>query len=467
MPIATINPATGALIREFEPHTQAELDAALSRAAEAAGRWRRRPTVERASVLTALATRLDAERESLAALATLEMGKTIRSARDEVAKCAFAARHYGTRGPAMLAAEHIRDGDFAATVRYDAVGVVLAVMPWNFPYWQVIRAAVPALLAGNAMVLKHASNVPQCALALERLFAEAGAPAGLFQTLLVPSSQVAGLIADPRVAAITLTGSDAAGRAVAEAAGRATKKCVLELGGSDPFIVLHDADLRRAAEVGVTSRMLNNGQSCICAKRFIVDARVADEFESLFAARVNALVIGDPADEATDVGPLATEQGVADLTAQVERTLRAGATVVTGGHTKEPPAASVAGTMARGWYFPPTMLRDVPPDSAAATEELFGPVAPMLRVGDIDEAISLANGTRYGLGASVWTRDRDAAERCVAELEAGLVFINAMVASDPRVPFGGVKASGYGREVGLHGLREFVNVKTVRGDAGN
>lgn len=455
MPIATINPATGALVHEFPTMAPDAVDDRLARAASAASAWRRVAPDARAGLVRMLGERLDVEREALALLATREMGKTLRSARDEVAKCAFCCRHYAAHGPAMLAADDVRDGDFAGTVRYDPLGVVLAVMPWNFPYWQVIRAAVPAVLAGNAVLLKHASNVPQCALAIERLFAEAGAPAGLFQTLLIPASEVAAVIADPRVAAVTLTGSEAAGRDVAAHAGRAIKKCVLELGGSDPFLVLDDADVARAAETAVTARMINNGQSCICAKRFIVDARVAGEFEERLAQRVDALTVGDPMDDRTDVGPLATRQGVADVADQVRRTVDAGATVAVGGSAPR----------RDGWFYLPTVLTGVPRDSAAAREELFGPVAPVFRVEGLDEAVALANASPLGLGASVWTRSDAHAARCVSDLDAGMVFVNAMVASDPRLPFGGVKGSGYGREVGVQGLREFVNIKTVRGSA--
>ncbi|HVZ48198.1 MAG TPA: NAD-dependent succinate-semialdehyde dehydrogenase [Gemmatimonadaceae bacterium] len=456
MTIATVNPATGRRERAFDAHGAPAIEAALDRAATAAAAWRRATFAERSRLLVALADQLDAGRDALAALAMLEMGKTVRSARDEVAKCAFTARHYATHGPALLAAEALRDGDVSGMVRYDPLGVVLAVMPWNFPYWQVIRAAVPAVMAGNAVVLKHASNVPQCALAIGRLFRDAGAPDGLFTTLLVPSGAVAALIADDRIAAVTLTGSEAAGRDVAMHAGRAIKKAVLELGGSDPFIVLHDGDVARAAHVGVTARMLNNGQSCICAKRFLVDRRVADAFEAQFAARVRALRVGDPMADDTDVGPLATRQGRDDVADQLARTIASGARILA--------AASVP--PGEGWYVAPTVLADVPRDSAAATEEVFGPVAPIFRVDGLDDAIALANATPFGLGASVWTSSAETADRCAAELDAGMVFVNAMVASDPRFPFGGVKASGYGREVGVHGLREFVNVKTVRGHAG-
>lgn len=454
MAIATVNPATGALVQAFEAHDSSTVDRALTRAALAAAAWRKVPPARRALLLTALGDRLEADKEALARLATLEMGKTLRSARDEVAKCAFGCRHYAAEGERMLATEQYAAPGFSGTVRYEPVGVVLAVMPWNFPYWQVFRAAVPALMAGNAMVLKHASNVPQCALAIERVFREAGAPEGLFQTLLIPASSVAALIADQRIAAITVTGSEAAGRDVATHAGRVTKKCVLELGGSDPYIVLADADVERAAQTAVTARVLNNGQSCVCAKRFIVDERIADAFEAAFVTRMRALRVGDPFDDTTDVGPLATEQGVRDIASQTDRTVNAGATLLAGGSR----------LTRAGWYYEPTVLRDVPLESAAATEELFGPVAPIFRVHGVDEAIALANDTPLGLGSTVWTRDAVLAERCASELDAGMVFVNSLVASDPRIPFGGVKGSGYGREIGLHGLREFVNVKTIRGD---
>lgn len=449
----SINPATGAVVETFDVADATAIDAALARAASAAAGWRGTPFAERAALLTAVADRLDAEREPLARLAVREMGKPIRAARDEVAKCAFACRHYAAHGARMLAPDEVIDGDFRGAVRYDPLGVVFAVMPWNFPYWQVFRAAVPALAAGNAMLLKHASNVPRCALEIARIFRDAGAPDGLFETLLVPASTVAGIIADARIAAVTLTGSEAAGRDVAAHAGRAIKKCVLELGGSDPFVVLADADVERAAAVAVTARMLNNGQSCICAKRFIVEAPVAAAFEEAVAARVRALRVGDPMDASIDVGPLAIASGVADIDGQVRRSVAAGARVL----------ATAAAPTGAGFWYAPAILADVPRDAAVAAEETFGPVAPILRARDADDAIALANATPFGLGASVWTRDAALADRFAAELDAGMVFVNAMVASDPRIPFGGVKASGYGREVGILGLREFVNAKTVRG----
>jgi len=453
MTIATVNPTTGALVRSFDEHDKASVERALTLAHAAAARWRRTSVGERAAVLERLAEALDRDREALAALATLEMGKTLRAAREEVVKCAAACRHYAAHGPARLAPEAQRFEGASAVLHYQPLGVVLAVMPWNFPYWQALRAAVPAVLAGNVVLLKHASNVPQCALAIERLFLDANAPAGIFQTLLVGSARIGALIDDPRIAAVTLTGSEAAGRSVAARAGHAIKKTVLELGGSDPFVVLADADVACTAAAAVTGRMINNGQSCIAAKRFIVVESVAEEFERRVVAGVRALRTGDPMDAATDVGPLATRQIRDDLAGQVARSVAAGARVAVGG-------AAISGA---GFFYAPTVLTDVPPASPAFTEELFGPVAPIVRVRDADAAFALANATTFGLGASVWTKSAALAERAALEIDAGMVFVNSIVASDPRFPFGGVKASGYGREVGDFGLREFVNVKTVRG----
>jgi succinate-semialdehyde dehydrogenase/glutarate-semialdehyde dehydrogenase len=453
MPIATLNPTTGTVVRSFDEHDDAFVNAALDRAASAASAWRHTPIRDRLALLARAADRFDADRERLAALATLEMGKTLQAARDEVAKCAFAFRHYAAHAESMLAPEHIDMDGASGTVHFQPMGVVLAVMPWNFPYWQVVRAAAPAIAAGNVVVLKHASNVPQCALAIERALLDAGAPGGVFQTLLIGSSRIAAIVADRRIAGVTLTGSEGAGRDVAAHAGRAIKKTVLELGGSDPFLVLASADVPAAAAMAVKARMINNGQSCIAAKRFIVVRAVADEFERHFVDGVRALKVGDPADPATDVGPLATEQIRRELVAQVDRSVALGARVLVGG-------AALPGA---GWFFAPTVLRDAPPNAPVAAEEVFGPVAPIFRVRDTTEAIAMANATPLGLGAAVWTRDAAEAARCVAEIDAGMVFVNAMVASDPRFPFGGVKDSGYGREVGIEGLREFVNIKTVRG----
>ena len=455
MTISTVNPNTGVMVREFTAHTPADVHRALDTAHAAAASWRREPVARRIAVLTRLAELLDRDRESLATLATGEMGKTVQSARDEVAKCAAACRHYATHAPAMIAPEsQVIDGA-SATLHYDPLGVLLAVMPWNFPFWQVVRAAAPAIAAGNVVLLKHASNVPQCALALAAIFAEAGAPTGVFQTLLVESSRVAALIADARVACVTITGSEAAGRDVAAHAGRALKKTVLELGGSDPCVVLADADLPAAVAAAIRSRMINNGQSCIAAKRFIVVDDVADEFERRMIDGVRALRVGDPMLASTDVGPLATAQIRNEVADQVARAVAGGAHLACGGHTPE----------GAGWFYAPTVLVRVPDDSPALTEEIFGPVAPIVRARNVDDALARANATPFGLGASVWTTSAALAERAATEIDAGMVFINSIVASDPRFPFGGVKASGYGREVGVLGLREFVNIKTVRGSA--
>ncbi|OYV67090.1 MAG: NADP-dependent succinic semialdehyde dehydrogenase [Gemmatimonadetes bacterium 21-71-4] len=374
------------------------------------------------------------------------------AARDEAAKCALACRYYAEHAHSMLAAKPVPAEAEEARVEFHPLGVVLAVMPWNFPFWQVIRFAAPALVAGNVGLLKHASNVPQCALALEALFAEAGAPPGVFQTLLIPSSAVEGVIADPRVAAVTLTGSEGAGAQVGATAGRHLKKSVLELGGSDAFIVMPSADLDRAAEVAVRARTINNGQSCIAAKRFIVHRDVADAFLARFVPAMQGLIVGHPMDDRTQVGPLSSAQAVRDLEAQVARSVAMGARVLTGG-------GRIAGP---GFFFQPTVLADVPPGSPAYVDELFGPVASVFVARDLDDAVRIANDTRFGLGASAWTRDRGEAKRFARELDAGSVFVNAMVSSDPRFPFGGVKRSGYGRELSAFGLREFVNVKTVR-----
>jgi len=373
-----------------------------------------------------------------------------------VAKCAHACRFYAGEAPRMLAPEHVlRDGHDDGAVHYHPLGILLAIMPWNFPYWQAIRAAAPALAAGNAVMLKHASNVPQCALAIERLFAEAGAADGAFTTLLIGSARVGALIDDARVAAVTLTGSEAAGRDVGGRAGRAIKPCVLELGGSDPFIVLASADVAAAASMAARARCINNGQSCIAAKRFIVVDDVYGEFTDRLAAIMRDLRVGDPLDDKVDVGPLATPSIRREVDDQVRRTVAAGARIVTGGTVPQ----------GSGNFYAPTVLADVPRDSAAAREEIFGPVAPVFRVADAAEALALANDTTFGLGASVWTRDAAEARQFAEQLQAGSVFVNAMVASDPRFPFGGVKASGIGRELAREGLRAFVNVKTVRGSA--
>jgi succinate-semialdehyde dehydrogenase/glutarate-semialdehyde dehydrogenase len=448
MPIATINPATGETIRTFESLSDADVDTRVERAARAFQQWRLVPVAERAAVVARAGEILEREKERYGRLMTLEMGKPLKAAIEEAAKCALGCRYYAEHASAFIAPERV-DGDL---VVYQPLGVVLAVMPWNFPFWQVIRFAAPALCAGNVGLLKHASNVPQSALALEELFTEAGAPPGVFQTLLVGSDRVDAIIEDRRVAAVTLTGSESAGRHVASTAGRNIKKTVLELGGSDPFIVMPSADIAAAADVAVKARTINNGQSCIAAKRFIIHERAADEFTRRFVDAMRALRVGDPLQADTDIGPLATAQIADDLEKQVNETVRLGGRVLTGGKR-------VAGP---GNYFEPTVLTDVPSESPAYRDEMFGPVAALFRVRDLDDAVRVANDTTFGLAASVWTRDDAEADRLSRDIETGTVFINGMVVSDPRFPFGGVKHSGYGRELGPWGLREFVNVKTVR-----
>ena len=450
--IASINPATGETLRTFEAATAAEIDACVARADAAWHAYRRTSFAERANWLTAAAQILESDQDRLGRLMTLEMGKPIAAARAEAAKCALACRYYAEHGERLLADEPIDAGPGRAFIRYQPIGAVLAVMPWNFPFWQVFRFAAPALMAGNVGLLKHASNVPQCALAIEEIIRRAGFPADVFQTLLIGAAAVEGILNDRRVKAATLTGSEPAGIAVAAQAGRQIKKTVLELGGSDPFVVMPSADLGRAVKTAIQARILNNGQSCIAAKRFIVDARIADEFERRFVTGMAALRIGDPMDESTDVGPLATPAILEELESQVSRSVAMGATLLTGGHRLPRP----------GNFYAPTVLAGVPENAPAYRDELFGPVAVMFRARDIDDAIRLANDTAFGLGASAWTADPAEQQRFIDEIESGMVFINAMVASDARLPFGGVKRSGYGRELAAHGLREFVNIKTVK-----
>ena len=457
MAIATISPVTGETLRIFEEPSDAELQRKIASAAEAFPRWRRTPLRDRAGMLRRAAHLLESERVELGRIMTMEMGKTHRSAVEEAVKCAAGCRYYADSAETLLAPEIVRDdGRELGRVVYKPIGVVLAVMPWNFPFWQVVRFLAPALAAGNTALLKHSSNVPQCALALEDLLRRAGCPNGVFQALLIGSKRVAGVLGDPRVAAVSLTGSEPAGMEVASLAGRNIKKSVMELGGSDPFIVLPSADIDRAAGIAVTARTINNGQSCIAAKRFIVAESVADRFERRFVEGMRSLRVGDPMDPKTDVGPLATPSIADDLGKQVAASVAMGARILTGGKRLPPP----------GNYYEPTVLTDIPREAPAYREELFGPVASLFRVKNADEAIALANDTTFGLGASVWTTDRAEAERFVDEIESGQVFINAMVASDPRFPFGGVKRSGYGRELSGYGLREFVNIKTVRTDGG-
>jgi len=450
--IATVNPATGEIVRRFEALTESQIEGQVARADRAFQSYRRTSLADRARWLTRAAEILEADRDRLGRIMTLEMGKPIAAARAEAAKCALACRYYVEHGAALLADEPVDMGSGRAFIKYQPIGAVLAVMPWNFPFWQVFRFAAPALMAGNVGLLKHASNVPQCALEIENVIRQAGFPDDVFQTLLIGSNAVARLIDDPRIKAITLTGSEPAGMQVAAQAGKQIKKTVLELGGSDPFVITPKADLDRAIRTAVEARCINNGQSCIAAKRFIVDTKIAAEFEERFAAAMAALKVGDPMDETVQLGPLSTPEMVSDLEKQVRCSVEMGARVLTGGKRIEGP----------GNFYPPTVLTDIPPQSPAYREELFGPVAVVLKANGIDDAIRLANDTDFGLGASAWTNDEAEQRRFIDELEAGMVFVNGMVASDPRVPFGGVKRSGYGRELSAYGLREFVNVKTVR-----
>ncbi|MGB2606164.1 MAG: NAD-dependent succinate-semialdehyde dehydrogenase [Candidatus Sulfotelmatobacter sp.] len=451
MAIATINPATGETLKTFQPLTDAEIEQKLQlavRAFHAAGKML---FAERARRMNHAADILERDKENFAKLMTLEMGKPYKAALAEAVKCAGGCRYYAQNAERFLGDEVLDTGTQKSFIRYRPIGPILAVMPWNFPFWQVIRFAAPALMAGNVGLLKHASNVPQCALAIEEIFLEAGFPAGAFQTLLIGSQQVDAILNDPRVVAATLTGSEQAGIQVGMAAAKRIKKVVLELGGSDPFIVMPSADLDAAVATAVEARVINNGQSCIAAKRFIVAESIAPEFEKKFVARMEKLRVGDPFDEKTELGPLATADAVKSLDADVQKTVQAGAKVLTGGHPLNLP----------GNYYAPTVLTNIPKESPAYREEFFGPVASLFRVKDIDEAIRLANDSRFGLGASAWTSDDCERERFINELESGMVFINKMVASDPRIPFGGVKSSGHGRELSANGIREFMNIKTV------
>jgi succinate-semialdehyde dehydrogenase/glutarate-semialdehyde dehydrogenase len=451
MGIATVNPATGETLREFQELSEEEIRRRILDATNAFREYRQTSFADRSRWMLRAAEVLEADREKFARVATVEMGKPIKAAREEVSKCAWACRFYAENAERFLASEQIESSAQQSYVRYQPLGPVLAIMPWNFPFWQVFRFAAPALMAGNVGLLKHASNVPQCALAIEEVFARGGFPACTFQTLLIGSPQVAAVLRDEHVAAVTLTGSVSAGSQVAMEAGRWLKKTVLELGGSDPFIVMPSANFEKAVETAVKARVINNGQSCIAAKRFIVAEQIADQFEREFARRMAALSIGDPMDEATAVGPLATAEVLNGVDQQVQESIQAGARVLTGGKRIERP----------GNFYEPTVLTHVPANAPAYRDEVFGPVASLFRVHDVSEAIRLANDTSFGLGASVWTNDAEEQQRFVEEIEAGLIFINGMVASDPRLPFGGVKQSGYGRELGVWGIREFVNIKTV------
>jgi succinate-semialdehyde dehydrogenase/glutarate-semialdehyde dehydrogenase len=449
--IASVNPATGQIVRTFTPLTGEELEARIQRAADTYRRYRRTPVAERTRLLFKAAEILEAEKEKFGRLMVLEMGKTLKAAVEEAAKCASGCRYYAENAERFLAEDVVQTNATRSYIAYQPIGPILAVMPWNFPFWQVFRFAAPALAAGNVGLLKHASNVPQCALAIEEIFRRAGFAEGCFQTLLIETEQVRRVIEDPRVMAVTVTGSTGAGSAVASTAGKHIKKSVLELGGSDPFIVMPSADMDAASRTAVKARTINNGQSCIAAKRFIAVGAIADDFERRLVAGMRALVVGDPLDPATDVGPLANEAQVKILTDQVERFVGAGARLLTGGHSLDRP----------GYYFEPGVLTNISPDSPTYREEIFGPIALLFRARNIDAAIEIANDSPFGLGSSAWTRDDGERDRFVSELEAGMVFINGMVASDPRLPFGGIKQSGYGRELSVYGMREFVNIKTV------
>jgi succinate-semialdehyde dehydrogenase/glutarate-semialdehyde dehydrogenase len=451
MPIATINPATAETLQTFASLTEAQVDDKIARAARTFQAYRRTPIAERAIWMLRAAEILETEQAAFGRLMTTEMGKLVKAGGEEAAKCAWGCRFYAEHAQSMLADEPVQSTATESFVRYQPIGPILAVMPWNFPFWQVFRLAAPALMAGNVVLLKHASNVPQCALAIEDIFSRAGFPEGAFQTLLIPPNQVQRILDDPRVAGASLTGSEQAGREVAAAAGRQLKKMVLELGGSDPFIVMPSADLGAAIDTAVKARVVNSGQSCIAAKRFIVADSVADDFERGFTDRMRALRVGDPMDPATEVGPLATKTVLTDLDDQVRRSVAAGARLLTGGYALDRP----------GNYYAPTALTDIKPGSPAYVEELFGPVAALFRVRDAAEAIRLANDSSFGLGSSVWTNDAAERSRFIDEIEAGQVFVNGMEVSDPRLPFGGIKNSGYGRELSVYGIREFVNVKTI------
>ena len=452
MSIATINPANGQTLKTFEPHSQPEINKALDRAVTAFEQHRRSSFSERAGKMRKVAGLLEKECRELGRLMTLEMGKPIKAAVAEAEKCATACSYYADNAERLLANEPVQMDGGENWIAFQPLGVVLAIMPWNFPFWQVFRFAAPALMAGNVGILKHASNVPQCALAIEDLFRRGGFLDGAFQTLLVGSDAVEGIIADSRTAAVTLTGSEGAGRSVASAAGKNLKKCVVELGGSDPFIVMPSADFDAAVSTAVTARMINNGQSCIAAKRFIVHRQIYDRFVEEFVKRVARVRVGDPLDESTELGPLATAAIRDELDQQVQRSVKAGACLLTGGKKIQ----------RDGYYYEPSVLADIPPTAPAAHDELFGPVASVFKAMDLDDAVRIANGTSFGLGASAWTRDKAEQDRFVAEIQSGLVFINGMVASDARLPFGGVKNSGFGRELGQFGIREFVNIKSVR-----
>ena len=451
MGIATVNPATGETLKTFVALSPQEIENRIALGNQAFNSYRKTSFKQRSEWLYQAAAILERDQWELAKIMTLEMGKPIKAAQAEVRKCALVCRYYADNGEGFLADVPVDTDASSSFVRYQPLGIILAVMPWNFPLWQVFRFAAPALMAGNVSILKHASNVPQSALAIAAIFEEAGFPPGVFQSFLIGADQVATLINDPRIKAAALTGSEPAGESLAAAAGKQLKKMVLELGGSDPFIVLESADIELAASTAVTARLLNNGQSCIAAKRFLLQESIADQFQSLLVEKFQALKVGNPMDESVDIGPLATPGILADIAQQVEKTVAMGGKILTGGQRLE----------GGGNFYLPTILTDIPADSPGYREEFFGPVALLFRVQNLDEALFIANDTSFGLGASGWTEDAREQERLIEEIEAGSVFINGMVKSDPRLPFGGIKRSGYGRELSIQGIHEFVNLKTV------
>src|SRR5215208_5814466 len=451
MAIASINPGTGKTLKTFEALSAAQIEQKLQLAADTFRTYRHTPMAERARMMQRAGEILETDKQSLGQMMTAEMGKPIKAAIAEAEKCAWVCRYYAENAQHHLANQIVETNASKSYVKFQPLGPVLAVMPWNFPFWQVFRFAAPALMAGNVGLLKHASNVPQCALAIEDIIHRAGFPEGAFQTLLIGSDQVQSVIDDPRVRAVTLTGSEGAGRSVGGEAGEEIKPSVLELGGSDPFIVMPSADLEKAVSTAVTSRTLNNGQSCINAKRIIVHEEIADEFERRFVESMAALKVGDPMEEDTDMGPLATPQILEDVDSQVRKSVEAGARVLTGGKPMDGP----------GNFYPPTVVTDIPEESPAYREEIFGPVASLFRARDIDDAIRIANDTSFGLGSSAWTSVEQEQERFVNEIEAGMVYVNRMTESTPEIPFGGVKNSGYGRELSHYGIQEFTNIKTV------
>ena len=446
-----INPATGELIKDYPDHAPAEVEQAMRQAVTAYDGWRWEPFERRSGLMRAASRVLQDRRSDLAVVMAKEMGKPISAAEAEVDKCAANCVYFAENAQRMLANQEVASDATRSYIRYDPLGPILAVMPWNFPFWQVFRFAAPTLMAGNVALLKHSSNVPGCALAIERVFLDAGFPAGVFRSLLISGQAAEDLIDHPAIRAVTLTGSERAGQMIASRAGKALKKCVLELGGSDPFIVLPDVDVESTAAIGAMARCINSGQSCIAAKRFIVDESIASEFEEAFAGQMKRLRVGDPMDRRTDVGPMAREDLLENLHEQVKQTVAQGARLLTGGRRAE----------RKGYYYEPTVLAGVRPGMAAFEEETFGPVGAVIRAKGVEEMVSRANRSRYGLGASLWTRDIAVAERMAGQIESGVVFVNGAVKSDPRLPFGGVKRSGYGRELSEAGIREFVNIKTV------